>query len=124
MTGVQTCALPISTISEEKLKSGEIAYKLNGEKSDGTWGQVIGTEDYPDFRKYSKTVYYDPATQTYSCLLYTSHSITDGRRQEARPAYPVLQNYDQPGNQIDTEQFHRIPGEYGNRSQHMKHRIG
>ena len=47
----------ITTISEEKLKSGEIAYKLNGEKSDGTWGQVIGTEDYPHFRKYSKTVY-------------------------------------------------------------------
>ena len=41
-----------------------------------------------------------------------------------KPAYPVLQNYDQPGNQIDTEQFHRVPGEYGNSSQHMKHRIG
>ena len=53
----------ITTISEEKLKSGEIAYKLNGEQSDGTWGQVIGTEDYPHFRKYSKTVYYDPATR-------------------------------------------------------------
>ena len=55
--------------SEEKrksLKSGEIAYKLNGEKSDGTWGQVIGREDYPRFRKYSKTVYYDSATGTYS----------------------------------------------------------
>ena len=51
---------------EEKLKSGEIAYKLNSEKSDGTWGQVIGTEDYPHFRKYSKTVYYDQATDTYS----------------------------------------------------------
>ena len=54
----------------------------------------------------------------------SAHSITDGRRQEARPAYPVLQNYDQPGNQIDTEQFNRVPGEYGNSSQHMKHRIG
>ena len=53
----------ITTISEEKLKSGEIAYKLNGNQSDGTWGQVIGTEDYPHFRKYSKTVYYDPATR-------------------------------------------------------------
>ena len=26
----------ITTISEEKLKSGEIAYKLNGNRSDGT----------------------------------------------------------------------------------------
>ena len=66
--------------SEEKLKSGEIAYKLNGEKSDGTWGQVIGTEDYPHFRKYSKTVYYDSATQTYSnnkAASITSAAVTD-----------------------------------------------
>ena len=60
----------ITTLDNEeklkKLKSGEIAYKLNGDQSDGTWGQVIGTEDYPHFRKYSKTVYYDPATGTYS----------------------------------------------------------
>ena len=66
--------------SEEKLKSGEIAYKLNGEKSDGTWGQVIGTEDYPHFRKYSKTVYYDQATQTYSnnnAASITSVAVTD-----------------------------------------------
>ncbi len=70
----------ITTISEEKLKSGEIAYKLNGEKSDGTWGQVIGTEDYPHFRKYSKTVYYDPATKTYSnnkAASITSATVTD-----------------------------------------------
>lgn len=37
----------------------------------------------------------------------SAHSITDGRRQEARPAYPVLQNHNQPGNQIDTEQFNQ-----------------
>lgn len=70
----------ITTISEEKLKSGEIAYKLNGNRSDGTWGQVIGTEDYPHFRKYSKTVYYDPATQTYSnnkAASITSAAVTD-----------------------------------------------
>ena len=70
----------ITTISEEKLKSGEIAYKLNGNQSDGTWGQVIGTEDYPHFRKYSKTVYYDPATQTYSnnkAASITSATVTD-----------------------------------------------
>ena len=41
----------------------------------------------------------------------SAHPVADGRRQEARPAYPVLQNYDQPGNQIDTEQFNRVPGE-------------
>ena len=66
--------------SEEKLKSGEIAYKLNGDRSDGTWGQVIGTEDYPHFRKYSKTVYYDSATGTYSnnnAASITSAAVTD-----------------------------------------------
>ena len=74
----------ITTLDNEeklkKLKSGEIAYKLNGEESDGTWGQVIGTEDYPHFRKYSKTVYYDPATQTYSnnkAASITSAAVTD-----------------------------------------------
>ena len=66
--------------SEEKLKSGEIAYKLNDEKSDGTWGQVIGTEVYPHFRKYSKTVYYDQATDTYSnnqTASISSATVTD-----------------------------------------------
>lgn len=71
----------ITTIdSEEKLKSGEIAYKLNGDRSDGTWGQVIGTEDYPHFRKYSKTVYYDSAAGTYSnnkSASITSATVTD-----------------------------------------------
>ena len=70
----------ITTISEEELKSGEIAYKLNGNQSDGTWGQVIGTEDYPHFRKYSKTVYYDSATGTYSnnnAASITSAAVTD-----------------------------------------------
>lgn len=70
----------ITTISEEKLKSGEIAYKLNGDQSDGTWGQVIGTEDYPHFRKYSKTVYYDSAAGTYSnnkAASITSAAVTD-----------------------------------------------
>ena len=65
---------------EEKLKSGEIAYKLNGNQSDGTWGQVIGTEDYPHFRKYSKTVYYDSATGTYSnnqAASISSATVTD-----------------------------------------------
>lgn len=74
----------ITTLDNEeklkKLKSGEIAYKLNGDRSDGTWGQVIGTEDYPHFRKYSKTVYYDQATQTYSnnkAASITSATVTD-----------------------------------------------
>lgn len=64
----------------EKLKSGEIAYNLNGNQSDGTWGQVIGTEDYPHFRKYSKTVYYDQTTNTYSnnkSASITSATVTD-----------------------------------------------
>ena len=90
----------ITTISEEKLKSGEIAYKLNGEKSDGTWGQVIGTEDYPHFRKYSKTVYYDPATQTYSnnkAASITSATVTDIKTISDTKATATLKATGTPG---------------------------
>ena len=90
----------ITTISEEKLKSGEIAYKLNGEKSDGTWGQVIGTEDYPHFRKYSKTVYYDPAAGTYSnnkAASITSAAVTDIRTISDTKATATLKATGTPG---------------------------
>ena len=93
----------ITTISEEKLKSGEIAYKLNGEKSDGTWGQVIGTEDYPHFRKYSKTVYYDPATQTYSnnnAASITSATVTDVKTSPEKKATATLKATGTPGAEV------------------------
>lgn len=90
----------ITTISEEKLKSGEIAYKLNGDQSDGTWGQVIGTEDYPHFRKYSKTVYYDPATGTYSnnqAASITSATVTDIKTISETQATATLKATGTPG---------------------------
>ena len=90
----------ITTISEEKLKSGEIAYNLNGNQSDGTWGQVIGTEDYPHFRKYSKTVYYDPATQTYSnnnAASITSAAVTDIKTISDTKAIATLKATGTPG---------------------------
>ena len=94
----------ITTLDNEeklkKLKSGEIAYKLNGEKSDGTWGQVIGTEDYPHFRKYSKTVYYDPATQTYSnnkAASITSATVTDIKTISDTKATATLKATGTPG---------------------------
>ena len=93
----------ITTISEEKLKSGEIAYKLNGEKSDGTWGQVIGTEDYPHFRKYSKTVYYDQATQTYSnnkSASITSAAVTDIKTISEKKATATLKATGTPGAEV------------------------
>lgn len=93
----------ITTISEEKLKSGEIAYKLNGEKSDGTWGQVIGTEDYPHFRKYSKTVYYDPATKTYSnnkAASITSATVTDIKTISDKKATATLKATGTPGAEV------------------------
>ena len=89
--------------SEEKLKSGEIAYKLNGEKSDGTWGQVIGTEDYPHFRKYSKTVYYDQATQTYSnnnAASITSAAVTDIKTISDKKATATLKATGTPGAEV------------------------
>ena len=94
----------ITTIdSEEKLKSGEIAYKLNGNRSDGTWGQVIGTEDYPHFRKYSKTVYYDPATQTYSnnkAASITSAAVTDIKTISDKKATATLKATGTPGAEV------------------------
>ena len=93
----------ITTISEEKLKSGEIAYNLNGNQSDGTWGQVIGTEDYPHFRKYSKTVYYDPATQTYSnnnAASITSAAVTDIKTISDKKATAILKATGTPGAEV------------------------
>ena len=97
----------ITTLDNEeklkKLKSGEIAYKLNGEKSDGTWGQVIGTEDYPHFRKYSKTVYYDSATQTYSnnkAASITSAAVTDIKTTSDKKATATLKATGTPGAEV------------------------
>ena len=97
----------ITTLDNEeklkKLKSGEIAYKLNGDQSDGTWGQVIGTEDYPHFRKYSKTVYYDPATQTYSnnkAASITSAAVTDIKTISDAKATATLKATGTPGAEV------------------------
>ena len=94
----------ITTLDNEeklkKLKSGEIAYKLNGDRSDGTWGQVIGTEDYPHFRKYSKTVYYDSAAGTYSnnkAASITSAAVTDIRTISEKKATATLKATGTPG---------------------------
>ena len=97
--------------SEEKLKSGEIAYKLNGDRSDGTWGQVIGTEDYPRFRKYSKTVYYDSATGTYSnnkAASITSATVTDIKMISETKATATLKATGTPGAEV---KFFLTPGE-------------
>ena len=93
----------ITTISEEKLKSGEIAYNLNGNQSDGTWGQVIGTENYPHFRKYSKTVYYDPATGTYSnnnAASITFAAVTDIKTISDTKATATLKATGTPGAEV------------------------
>ena len=97
----------ITTLDSEeklkKLKSGEIAYKLNGEKSDGTWGQVIGTENYPHFRKYSKTVYYDSATGTYSnnnAASITSAAVTDIKTISDTKATATLKATGTPGAEV------------------------
>ena len=37
----------IKGLSEEKLKTGEVTWMLNGLSSTGVWGQQLGTDDYP-----------------------------------------------------------------------------
>ena len=105
----------ITTLDNEeklkKLKSGEIAYKLNGNQSDGTWGQVIGREDYPHFRKYSKTVYYDPAAGTYSnnkAASITSAAVTDIKTISDTKATATLKATGTPGAEV---KFLLTPGE-------------
>ncbi len=71
--------------------------------SDGTWGQVIGTEDYPHFRKYSKTVYYDSAAGTYSnnkAASITSAAVTDIRTISEKKATATLRQTGTPGAEV------------------------
>ncbi len=37
----------ITKVTVEQLKSGEVAYKLQGTQNDHFWGQTIGTDNYP-----------------------------------------------------------------------------
>ena len=55
----------VTKVLDAQFKSGEIAYKLNGNVSEGVWGQNLdenGGDAYPQFRKYSKTVYENNGT--------------------------------------------------------------
>lgn len=64
---------------------------------------MIGTEDYPHFRKYSKTVYYDPATQTYSnnnAASITSAAVTDIKTISDKKATATLKATGTPGAEV------------------------
>ena len=65
---------------------------------------MIGTEDYPHFRKYSKTVYYDPATQTYSnnnnAASITSAAVTDIKTISDTKATATLKATGTPGAEV------------------------
>ncbi|MBE6747495.1 MAG: hypothetical protein E7558_08645 [Ruminococcaceae bacterium] len=55
-------------VSADRFASGEIAYLLNGSKSEGdlVWGQLIGTDSYPAFG--GETVYYNESNGYYNIL--------------------------------------------------------
>ena len=64
---------------------------------------MIGTEDYPHFRKYSKTVYYDQATQTYpnnKAASITSATVTDIKTISETTATATLKATGTPGAEI------------------------
>ena len=64
---------------------------------------MIGTEDYPHFRKYSKTVYYDQATQTYSnnkAASITSAAVTDIKTISDTKATATLKATGTPGAKV------------------------
>jgi hypothetical protein len=53
--------------------SGEVCWLLNGEKSDGAYGQTLGTDKYPLFLKSSKAVYKDGDNyKNYVCNITAS----------------------------------------------------
>ncbi len=61
---------------------------------------MIGTEDYPHFRKYSKTVYYDSAAGTYSnnkAASIISAAVTDIRTISDTKATATLKATGTPG---------------------------
>lgn len=76
----------------EQLKSGEVAWLLNGGSSDGVWKQTIGTADYPSFSggtvynndgTYSNTAKTTQAAPSPPTATVTSNSITIGTQTSA-----------------------------------------
>ncbi len=65
---VESC----ETCAADKFKSGEIAYKLNGEQTDIVWTQTIGTDQYPRF----KTGANDVTVYKGSCVGVTAYNNT------------------------------------------------
>ena len=64
---------------------------------------MIGTEDYPHFRRYSKTVYYDPAAGTYSnnkAASITSATVTDIKTISDKKATATLKATGTPGAEV------------------------
>ena len=64
---------------------------------------LSGTEDYPHFRKYSKTVYYDQAAKTYSnnnAASITSAAVTDIKTISDKKATATLKATGTPGAEV------------------------
>ena len=60
----------ITKVTEEQLKSGEIAYKLQGEQTEHVWGQNIGTDSFPVIG--GEKVYYGCISCVDEVMVYTN----------------------------------------------------
>ena len=54
------------TVTAEKLASGEVCYKLNGDQEEIHWFQTLGEDAYPVLFDKSLRVWYDESTGTYT----------------------------------------------------------
>ncbi len=75
----QTVAGSATAVTEAQLKSGEVAYLLNGSTSEGdlAWYQTIGTDVYPQFT--GPVVYYD-SINGYKNIVHDCTYTIDGNK--------------------------------------------
>ena len=68
----------ITTATAAQLKSGEVAYLLQGEQTEDIWGQIIGTDDYPVLG--GEKVYYGYTFCGDTEMMYTNNTNTSAEK--------------------------------------------
>ncbi len=56
----------VETVNDEKMASGEVCYKLNGDQTEINWFQTLGEDTYPMLFDTSLRVWFDEANGTYT----------------------------------------------------------
>ncbi len=77
----------ITTVTAAQLKSGEVAYLLQGEQTEDIWGQTIGTDDYPVLG--GDKVYYGYTSCGDTEMMYTNKTNTSAEK----PAHNYINGF-------------------------------